>query len=474
MSHVSRRSFLSTTAAVPIAAWASRFDGLQPPPVVTRSEARTPAGSAMLAKYAKAVGIMNDPARTPTGSPLSWTFQWYTHWTPRDKATVIKEVYPTGQPPAFKALAEKTWATCQAHFAPSAREPFFLTWHRWYLFEFEAIIRAVLNDNTFALPYWDYAKDQTLPREFRQPGDPTFKALFNQRRGRGINNRPVNDGDPIDTAEAIQQMVHDALCERTYNRSAGDAQGFCAQIDFNLHGAIHGDIGGDMGTVPTAAQDPIFWLHHCNIDRLWTSWVASGGRNPSDATFLNEPFTFAGPDTKGVTRKSGDCLKTEPLGYKYDRLDARPADCPLAAPETAPVTAYRSSGPVTLGTSPTRVALQPAAGAGRETAAAKRVALVLSGISVPAAPDTVYHVYVNVPDNADAAAREARRVGQVNFFDLVAHPGHPARADKTLVFDITKQAGTAGASNVNVTFAPRGEVSGGVTPTIGEMQIVRR
>ena len=47
-------------------------------------------------------------------------------------------------------------------------------------------------------------------------------------------------------------------------------------IEGNPHGHVHDMVGGDMGEVPTAAADPIFWVHHCHIDRLWAAWINAG------------------------------------------------------------------------------------------------------------------------------------------------------------------------------------------------------
>ena len=50
---------------------------------------------------------------------------------------------------------------------------------------------------------------------------------------------------------------------------------FSGNVYGTPHGDVHVGVGGWMGSVPTAAQDPIFWLHHCNIDRLWNRWLAA-------------------------------------------------------------------------------------------------------------------------------------------------------------------------------------------------------
>jgi hypothetical protein len=43
------------------------------------------------------------------------------------------------------------------------------------------------------------------------------------------------------------------------------------------HNAIHGYVGGEMGDPNLAAYDPIFFPHHCNIDRIWAIWQVRNG-----------------------------------------------------------------------------------------------------------------------------------------------------------------------------------------------------
>ncbi len=38
-----------------------------------------------------------------------------------------------------------------------------------------------------------------------------------------------------------------------------------------LHNQVHVWVGGSMGP-GTSPNDPIFFLHHCNVDRLWAEW----------------------------------------------------------------------------------------------------------------------------------------------------------------------------------------------------------
>ncbi|WP_260288870.1 tyrosinase family protein [Peribacillus aracenensis] len=39
-----------------------------------------------------------------------------------------------------------------------------------------------------------------------------------------------------------------------------------------LHNLVHGWVGGHMGSVPVSPNDPVFFLHHANVDRIWAMW----------------------------------------------------------------------------------------------------------------------------------------------------------------------------------------------------------
>src|SRR5258705_4413787 len=75
--------------------------------------------------------------------------------------------------------------------------------------------------------------------------------------------------------------------------------------------------------------DPIFWLHHANVDRLWAQWNASGFLNTTDPDWLNFKFpaNFFTPDRKPVDVLVSQVTTTQALGYRYDTL-------PVALPST--------------------------------------------------------------------------------------------------------------------------------------------
>jgi hypothetical protein len=324
----SRRSFLAGVAAVPFVVWLEE-QGFAQAATLTRFDATSPQGQAMLKIYAQAVGKMMAAAQTPEGKPISWLFQWYTHWvrSDRTKAQEIARVYPTPSPD--KDLANEMWATCQAHDGSAAREPFFLPWHRMYVFYFERIIRKVSGDNTFTLPYWDYstadvAKHGIIPKEFRLANDPILKSLFIKNRNAGGPQLPnVNAGQPIDRF-APGALATTALKQGTY-LPQGSLQGFNRALDRGLHGNVHGLTGDgqNMGAVPWAARDPVFWMHHCNIDRLWASWNKNGGRNPG-GSWLTQTFVFADENGRKVVGTVNDFKEIAALNYTYDRFEPAP------------------------------------------------------------------------------------------------------------------------------------------------------
>ena len=472
----SRRKFLAATATLPFTGMLARVSAQKPR---IRYEVRTKPGLAMLAKYAKAVGIMKDRSQKSAGNTLGWTFSWYTHSTPSNKAALITKTYPGCNPAADCNLAKAAWSTCQAHSA-GQQEWFFLPWHRMYVAQFESIIQATLKDPTFALPYWDYTSNAVLPDQFRQPKDPQWAPLFNPR-GLGINNKQVNDGDPIDTTASLTQMMNSAMCEQNYNQS-GDIQGFCLDIDANLHGTVHGDIGGQMGSVPTAGNDPIFWMHHCNIDRLWASWNATKGLNPKDGNFLKQPFTFANNAGQSTTLFVKGYLGITELGYAYDRLQPRPKGCaPLGVLSLSSGQALRMPGPIALTTAPVRVPLRPPQGqpgiaGAAESLTGGRVSLLIKGIRSAAPVGTVFGVYLNLPQNAKPEESLPYRVAQIHFFET-GHEGHDTESPKFYRFDITDAVRALAAkkqlgNDLSVTLIPRGEVPADARPVVGEIIVV--
>ena len=504
MRSVSRRGFMAGAAgaglgAVPFSIWAPRQAQAQAQMPVTRHDVSTSQGQVMVEKYARAVAKMMDKTVIPEGNPTSWLFQFYSHAVDgnRTMSGEIARVYAGAAPSdPHRLLALAMWNTCQAHGMNNLPqdERMFLPWHRMFLYNFERIIRKVLADDTFTLPYWDYttAGKRAIPEQFRMPNHPVFKVLFRDNRNDGTQpgRANVNAGEPIDQNRPASPLNLAALRERDY-APRGVVQGFNQNLDFGLHGAVHVLVGDptNMGQVPFAARDPIFWLHHANIDRLWASWNKGGRLNPT-GTWLTQSFTFADENAARVDPVVNDFVDTEKImagPYKYDKLEPvpplppTPANVMLVAAAPSIIANQVQPGTINLSSStPVEVPLAPAAvpmsthlEAGGQN---KRVYLVLQNLQAQAQPGVLYDVYLDPPSGASSSPSDAP-VGTINFFGTGGHGAdHGAAGGQSTrySFDVTDSVKAASVSSgaPKVRIAPVGTPVANARPVVGAVSLV--
>ncbi len=187
-------------------------------------------------------------------------------------------------------------------------------------------------------------------------------------------------------------------------------------IENSPHNAVHVFIKGLMESPETAAQDPIFWLHHANIDRLWSEWIAmasAGHENPAEAAWLNFQFAFYDEHGQEATLRCGQVLNSAAdLGYTYDSEPTPRPPAPTPTPTTP-----RLSG----------VSTPP-----REMVGATQEGVTLVGeqitVSVPIEADAAafgedVHAYLNVEE---IEAEHNPGVSYVVYADLEGgEPPHP-------------------------------------------------
>jgi tyrosinase len=346
----------------------------------------------------------------------------------------------------------------------------FFTWHRGYLYYFERILRWAAQDPTLCLPYWDWTADPVLPEPFRLPASST-NPLYEAQRA-------ANSGAALPAPVVVDDLTN-ALAETTFPPTPGP--GFSPLLEGSPHGAIHvlvGGFGGLMSAVSRAARDPIFWLHHANIDRLWDHWLNLGGgrTNPADAAFLDKTYTLADEADQTVTFKVRDVISSAALGYRYDTVPNPPAAVVGMAMMMAakggpvPVAATSAAADVPakpLRLEPERVKLTPIAAQRAALAAPARVTVTVEGIAADEPPSYVYGVYLNLPEGeVSEADRRAHYVGSIDFFGKTKADrrggGHEHAAGGT--FDATlvatravarlRQAGKWDADALTVTILP--------------------
>jgi tyrosinase len=454
-----------------------------------RHDLTTTEGQKNIKTYAKGFDlIMKLPERDPRG----WLFQWYTHAVRNDrtKAGEISRVYGSTSGPD-KQLAQDTWNTCQPHNPPFSSD-MFLPWHRMFVLCLEQIVRQLTKEDAFNIPYWNYtqAGQRALPAEFRKQGDPTWGSLYRQNR-----ITQVNAGTPIDQVPGSSPFDLSAMKFNVYSGGSG----FCANLDNNPHGIVHDDIGNGqgMGSVPWAANDPIFWIHHCNIDHIWASWNKAGGKNPA----LTGTFTFADRDGKKVVLEVSKFLDTLTQGYEYDKYLPRPPGSLPFPPANALVAAFalhatsaQTSGPVSLGAAPVTVTLAaapsapgaPAPASGNDALtkslqavpAERQFILQLNDVKAMSRPGVNYDVYYGLAEGQTPSHDSPAYAGSLSFFGVAPHgdmgqmqmPGHNF---SFLITQPVRQA-LAGAANAatKVTLVPTGAPASDSMPTIGSISLV--
>ena len=185
----------------------------------------------------------------------------------------------------------------------------FLPWHRLFLYELENRLNNGLNSKDIRIPYWDWTKDRGVP-ELVNDLKPLFKSVpifdefqnrfFNEeiqvRRQIGIYIDPTTHS-PVELPN--EDKVTELLNQPTFN-------------DFNIylnrsHGRVHMWVGGatvnppqsrdQVGTMSDpeiSPADPIFYLHHSNIDRLWDKWNENHAEKPDlqDQDALMDPWPY--------------------------------------------------------------------------------------------------------------------------------------------------------------------------------------
>jgi hypothetical protein len=286
----------------------------------------------------------------------------------------------------------------------------FLPWHRGYVGWLEQTCRELSGDYNFSLPYWDWTKTPRVPEgmfngmldpndptspgyiptfdEFRMKFEPAVQALyasFSQEQNdqlaiRGITTaadllnfaavhffsppdaRGLTPADPdLDTftqGTVAIDTIRSALRVPVFSESTapGFASGMTTAhsngtgqgiLESQPHNNVHGAVGGFMGRF-LSPVDPIFFLHHGNIDRLWDVWTRrqTALQRPTlpegaDLTaWSEEPFLFfsdaSGQPVKET--KAGDYAEMSVFGYDYapgsgeDEVPVAVAAAPPAAP----------------------------------------------------------------------------------------------------------------------------------------------
>lgn len=385
--------------------------------------------------------------------------------------------------PADGGITQKVWAKCQ-HGNNQ-----FLPWHRMYLKYMERAMRKTSGDPNFTLPYWDYYDDVNpsgnilLPKMVRN-GAAAW--MIDKFRTPGLNASTT--AIDKDTGSAEQAFDFDNFAN------------FSSTLEGQPHGAMHCGTGWDcqapdIGRVPMAGWDPVFYMHHANIDRLWQCWMvrkangapitlawAKANLGMTQAWF-DTSWNFVDENGNPVSMKVSQLFEPGGIDYKYDQVtDCVPTPPTPPTPETQVERATVSSGAVSLQGRKVTVPLSKITLEAPEAPVPEAVqvdkgtsVLILEEVRIEGGhPGVSYEIHLSRKSDPSQDVY----VATISWFGVMEqHEGHDMSekpGHRLLFYDVTAELARLGhppEDDVAVTFEPTRETARAGTVTVGSIRI---
>jgi polyphenol oxidase len=402
---------------------------------------------------------------------------------------------------------------CSGGYDPSNVEIhgswWFFPWHRCYLHVHERILGKLIGDPTFRLAYWDWdTYSGTTPIHAIVP--PPFLAagpLFDAYRGAG-----ASDVIPSRiTGPAAMKIVLGTKSTAAFMGKLSDPPNnkyYAGAMENSPHGPVHlwtGDANPgqptepagcsypntatgqpvaqspyclDMGVLSTAAQDPIFFAHHSNIDRLWDVWRGMPGSqgNWKDASWRNHQFNFYDENGDWVYVTVADVLEQNEqtnLRYTYDNPSAASALAATPKAKTTKATAAMAALKplvVTSATTAIVVGTKPHAKsvavpqdhrnnlrtfAALDDAAPRHYVLHIDGLTLPPNEGTIIDVFAGEPSANRDTPIGPSFVGTFSIVPSGSHHNHVVVRDAVFELRSETAALLADQKILKVTLVPK-------------------
>jgi tyrosinase len=216
----------------------------------------------------------------------------------------------------------------------------FLAWHRAYLLDLERELQAI--DPRVTLPYWRF--DQPAPSLFSlqflglpnrvgsvqfSAGHPLSAWRTDGQPGinRGMSFRP--NAAPRRLRTEDQTLALGGVAPNAIFRAFDNMEG-------NPHGSAHTTFRGFITSIGTAARDPLFFMLHANVDRLWAKWQWLNHRADPD-----DPDAFAPARPNRIGHRLDDTM----WPWNGDTNPPRPSTAPGGGLASSPVTSAPGASP---------------------------------------------------------------------------------------------------------------------------------
>ena len=271
----------------------------------------------------------------------------------------VKQMISNGE--WFRIAGYHGWPSNGGRGYCAHRAEHFPGWHRAYLLEMEtALMKAdqeVGNDGNIAHPYWDFSsyeievdeKKIVVPEVIYEQFGPEFRFsdefFQGQTDGRlyDIGFRGLRDPAQLSMrldSSSIMDNVRNCLdlnanFEHWMHASTENRRRVSVETP---HNNCHNALGFPLTSLSYAAFHPMFWLLHCNVDRIYQAYVEARGverckedifkHQNAAAQFGNTNLMEEDLDPfkkpNGEPFRILDTLSTIDYGYSYDRLPPIP------------------------------------------------------------------------------------------------------------------------------------------------------
>ncbi len=236
------------------------------------------------------------------------------------------------------------------------RGPAFLSWHRLLLLELEQDLQEISGNPDLGIPYWHWGENALMenPEEYAMWQDDFFGGNGDPEDDYMVKTGPLKDWTIVnmmgeadgrlkrsfgesplaptlannhDIARVLQITPFD-VAPWSSNSPSGfrnALEGWIGGRGAQMHNRGHMWVGGSM--IPmTSPNDPVFFLHHCFVDKLWWDWMQL---HPEEVHYMPELGAAMGQNFDDYMHKAmrgnpqnSSMLDIETLGYTYDKRES--------------------------------------------------------------------------------------------------------------------------------------------------------
>jgi hypothetical protein len=277
--------------------------------------------------------------------------------TAAERAAYVNAILAVGTNPSFTFFGGAGYWQKQEEvhkLGPANRHSTdaFLPWHREFVNRYEVLLQEA--DPTVKLLYWDWTTDPRSSTGGFDLDTSAFMGASGAGTGGASIGAPFNPTSGLTLAPpAVQRDLGGSSFAPTPTTAMDTTVlgkspflAFRTFIEGTPHNHSHVYIGGssgDMSFIPTAAQDPFFFLLHANVDRLWAQWQ----RDPSSLPRLDPATTYdtetSNPNITTIMQPwdgTGTTIQpwTAAGGYIVSKAPADPSVVSPPIYDTAPLT----------------------------------------------------------------------------------------------------------------------------------------